>query len=168
MQRRCLWQMGLAMVLLAFAVCPAWGAAVGQVAPGLAANDAQGVPFDLARLRGQVVYLDFWASWCVPCRKSFPFMNDLVARHVSDGLAVVAVNVDGEAKDAAAFLARYPASFTVLYDSAGKAPTAWGVVGMPSSFLIDRHGAVRAAHVGFHDDSPAKLGAEIDALLKEK
>lgn len=158
----------LTCILAACLVWPAFAVSPKQPAPPLALADAQGKTLDLASLRGKVVYVDFWASWCVPCRKSFPFMNGLVAAHAKDGLAVVAVNVDAEAKDAAAFLARYPAQFTVLYGGDGAVPQAWGVVGMPSSFLIDRQGVVRAAHVGFHDESPAAYGAEIETLLKEQ
>jgi thiol-disulfide isomerase/thioredoxin len=129
--------------------------------------DAQGKPIDLASLRGKVVYLDFWASWCVPCRQSFPFMNKLKQQHEAEGLVVLAVNVDAEGKDAADFLAHYPASFSVVYDPAGKAPAAWGVAGMPTSFLIDRQGKVRASHLGFRAADTVKIEAELAPLLKE-
>ncbi|GLR12032.1 hypothetical protein GCM10007907_08220 [Chitinimonas prasina] len=128
--------------------------------------DVQGRQHDLADLRGKVVYLDFWASWCGPCRQSFPWMNQLQQRHAKDGLVVLAVNLDTEAKDAAAFLARYPASFSVLYDATGASAKAWGVKAMPSSYLIDRQGAIRSRHIGFRPSSAAELDAQIAALLQ--
>ncbi|WP_374349512.1 TlpA family protein disulfide reductase [Chitinimonas sp.] len=156
----------LLVALLAFSQ-PLLAAAPGQAAPPLALADGQGQTLDLASLRGKLVYVDFWASWCGPCRQSFPFMNQLLKQYGDAGLVVLAVNVDAEAKDAAAFLARYPAQFTVLYDAAGNSAKAWAVAGMPSSYLIDRQGRVRASHLGFRADSAAKITSEIDALLKE-
>jgi thiol-disulfide isomerase/thioredoxin len=152
-----------ALPLLAMLTLPAFA----LPAPLLSLPDRAGKVVDLATLRGKVVYVDFWASWCGPCRHSFPFMNALAARHAKDGLVVIAVNLDTDSKDAAAFLQRYPAQFTVLYDAAGAMPGNWGVTGMPTSYLIDRHGELRTRHVGFRDDDVGALNAEIDALLKE-
>src|SRR3954471_23299464 len=73
---------------------PAWAVGVGEAAPAFALNTAKGEPVALDKLRGQVVYVDFWASWCGPCKRSFPWMNELAQRYGANGLTVVAVNVD--------------------------------------------------------------------------
>lgn len=122
---------------------------------------------DLAALKGRVVYLDFWASWCSPCRKSFPWMNDMQTRYGSQGLTVVAVNLDPERALVTKFLAAHPAGFTVVYDPMGTAAELYNVMGMPSSYLIDRAGRLHTRHVGFRDQDAAALEAEIRALLPE-
>jgi len=105
----------------------------------------------LAEYRGQVVYLDFWASWCGPCRESFPFMNELQRDLAGRGLQILAISVDKTAEDARRFLARYPAQFTVALDTGAACPAAFQLQGMPSSYIIDKSGAVRAVHAGFRN-----------------
>jgi thiol-disulfide isomerase/thioredoxin len=106
-------------------------------------------PLDLAAFRGQVVYLDFWASWCAPCLESFPFLNHLQQTLGPQGLTIVAVNLDRTRADAERFLQSHPAQFRVIYDPDGVLPQRFSVHGMPSSFLIDRTGSVRLRHEGF-------------------
>ena len=120
---------------------------------------------DLSAYAGKVVYLDFWASWCAPCRRSFPWMNEMLARYGDAGLAVVSVNVDAERKLAAEFLAETPANFPVVYDPEGMLAAQWQLLGMPSSYLIGPDGKVISRHVGFRSDSPQKYEAEIRRLL---
>lgn len=120
---------------------------------------------DLAALKGRVVYLDFWASWCGPCRKSFPWMSDMQARYTSQGLSVVAVNLDQDQALAAKFLATYPPGFTVAFDPQGTSAEHYDVKGMPSSYLIDRTGRIHARHVGFRDQDAAALEEEVRKLL---
>lgn len=157
-----------AVAAIAAALLVAGGAVaaeVGAPAPAFALPDAFGAPVSLAALRGRVVYVDFWASWCAPCKRSFPWMNELERRYADRGLAVVAINVDKRREDAERFLRQVPATFTVLYDSAGTAPAAWGVEAMPSSFLVDARGTVIAVEQGFRDDRKAALEERIRALL---
>jgi cytochrome c biogenesis protein CcmG/thiol:disulfide interchange protein DsbE len=104
---------------------------------------------DLTAFKGQVVYLDFWASWCAPCRESFPWMNRLQRELGHDGLVVIAVNVDRVRADAERFLRAHPAQFRILYDPDGLLPEKFGVRGMPTSFLIGRDGRVQSRHEGF-------------------
>jgi cytochrome c biogenesis protein CcmG/thiol:disulfide interchange protein DsbE len=104
---------------------------------------------DLTAFKGQVVYLDFWASWCAPCRESFPWMNRLQRELGHDGLVVIAVNVDRVGADAERFLRAHPAQFRILYDPDGLLPEKFGVRGMPTSFLIGRDGRVQSRHEGF-------------------
>jgi cytochrome c biogenesis protein CcmG, thiol:disulfide interchange protein DsbE len=103
----------------------------------------------LDSLRGKVVLVDFWASWCGPCRASFPWLGSMQERYGPRGLAVVAVNLDKERADADAFLERYATPFTVAFDPTGKTAEAYAVAAMPSTFLLDRDGKVLLVHTGF-------------------
>ena len=102
----------IASVLLA--ALPARAIDVGAAAPAFSLDQLGGGKLSLAELKGHVVYLDFWASWCGPCKQTFPFMNDVQARYAPRGLKVVAINVDERSADANKFLAEVPATFTVL------------------------------------------------------
>lgn len=118
--------------------------------------------------KGKVVYVDFWASWCKPCKQSFPWLNDLQARYKNVGFEVVAINLDQESADARDFLQKIPAQFTVAFDPSGKTAEQFHVQGMPSSYLIDRHGNVRSAHIGFRDEDRTRLEQAVSKLLQEK
>jgi thiol-disulfide isomerase/thioredoxin len=120
---------------------------------------------DLTAFKGQVVYLDFWASWCAPCRESFPWMNHLEGELGHDGLVVIAVNVDRERAEADRFLREHPAQFRIIHDPDGLLPEKFGVRGMPTSFLIDRNGHVQARHEGFLMRDRDALRQQIHALV---
>lgn len=138
---------------------------VGKVAPGFELPTADGTLVQLEQLRGQVVYLDFWASWCGPCRQSFPWMAEMHRRHAAHGLVVVAVNVDARMADAQSFLKSVPAPFRIVFDAQGKTPREYAIKAMPTSLLIGRDGRVRAVHAGFRNsDMPALEAAILDAL----
>jgi cytochrome c biogenesis protein CcmG/thiol:disulfide interchange protein DsbE len=138
---------------------------VGERAPPFALPTAAGDMVALERLRGRVVYVDFWASWCGPCRRSFPWMNAMQRKYGAQALAIVAINVDKKRDDATRFLSEMPAEFTVVYDAPGAVPAAYAVKGMPSSYVIDQNGNVSAIELGFRDESPAKLEQKIRTLL---
>lgn len=154
--------------LIGLAHSPAAAVGVGETAPAFRLLTADGTAISLEALRGQVVYVDFWASWCGPCKRSFPWMNELEARLRGRGFSVVAINVDKQRTDAQRFLATTPASFTVVYDAAGTSPAAYSVKGMPSSYLVDRAGRVVHVESGFRDDAKAALEARIVALLNQR
>ena len=118
---------------------------------------------DLARYDGKVVLVDFWASWCVPCRRSFPWMNDMHREYADNGLVIIAVNLDRDTQDAAAFLARYPASFEITYDPAAELAKEYGIEVMPSSFIIGRDGALIEQHAGFK----VKQQVDYEAVLRD-
>lgn len=126
-----------------------------------------GQPVALNDLRGQVVLLDFWASWCGPCRESFPWMNGVQQRFGDQGLVIVGVNLDQDPAAARTFLQNVPADFTILLDTQAQWPEAYGLFGMPSSYLIDRQGRIRASHIGFHSNKVANYEASIAQLLAE-
>ncbi len=122
----------------------------------------------LSDFNGKVVLVDFWASWCGPCRASFPWMNKVMNRYQDKGFEVVAINLDQEAKLATEFLNQVPANFTVLQDEMAVMPEAYGLIGMPSSYLIDKKGRLRAVHIGFHDSKIKDYESAINELLQEK
>jgi len=152
-------------IMASTVVATAVAAGAGEPAPPFALMTAAGETISLARLRGQVVYLDFWASWCGPCRRSFPWMNEMQGRYGGSGFTIIAVNVDKKRPDAERFLQQYPAAFTVVFDPAGATPTAYSVPGMPTSYLIDARGNIVQVEQGFLDDRRAALEGRIRSLL---
>jgi len=129
-------------------------------------GDNQNISLD--KLKGKVVYLDFWASWCDPCRKSFPWMNGLTARFDSKNFAVVAVNLDTSKEDATKFLGKVPANFIVAYDPEGKVATKYDLQAMPSSYLIDKQGNLILTHKGYREGDAADIEDKILKLLNSR
>lgn len=141
----------------------------------LAAPDAPAIKLptadgqvDLAELHGKVVYLDFWASWCKPCRSSFPWMHEIKERYSSEGLEVLAVNLDKDRALANEFLQGMDINFVIAFDEAGDTATQYQLRGMPSSYLIDRDGQLYASHVGFREKDKAKMEEAIRQLLAQQ
>ncbi len=158
----------LAGVLFASATLPAHALQAGDTAPALSLPGKDGHTINLADYKGHVVYLDFWASWCGPCKQSFPWMNDMQARYGVLGLKVVAVNLDAKPEDAQRFLAQFPdALLTVAFDSHGVAPAQYQVMGMPTSFLIAADGRVLMIHKSFKESDREDLQQRIVAALDE-
>lgn len=153
--------------LLAGMVGGAWAAEVGQPAPDLDLQGAAGAQH-LSDLKGKVVYVDFWASWCGPCRQSFPWMNAMQSKYGSQGLQVVAINLDAKRADADQFLAQLPAQFAVAFDGKGDSARRLGVKGMPTSVLIGADGRVLAVHQGFREDERQALEQRLVAALGDK
>ena len=121
---------------------------------------------NLEKHAGKVVLLDFWASWCVPCRRSFPWMNEMQEKYAQDGLVIIAVNVDREVENATAFLAEYPAKFEVIYDPDAALAKEYKIQVMPSSFVIGRDGATIDQHAGFKVKKQDEYEAVIRAALE--
>ena len=117
---------------------------------------------------GDVLYVDFWASWCAPCRKSFPWMNQMHNKFAARGFKVVAINVDQERALADKFLHDVPVQFPVIYDREGKLAKQFKVKGMPSSYLIDSDGNIKSAHKGFFEKNTQQYEEEILSLLNVK
>jgi thiol-disulfide isomerase/thioredoxin len=122
----------------------------------------------LDTLRGRVVYVDFWASWCGPCRQSFPWMTEMQQRYGDRGLTVVAVNLDQDRALANEFLNSFRPPFRIVFDNEAKLAEEFHVVGMPSSYFIDRKGNTRFKHIGFRAPERAELEQELQVLLSEK
>jgi thiol-disulfide isomerase/thioredoxin len=122
----------------------------------------------LERLRGKVVLIDFWASWCEPCRHSFPWLNAMHAKYADRGLVIIGINVDRERADAERFLRDMPASFRIVYDPTGALAERYDVPGMPSSYVIGPDGDIVGRHVGFRNATRAEREAELQKLLETK
>src|SRR5665213_2325712 len=156
-QRRALLQTAMLALILG---------SINVYAASESAPDISAVPL-IQRAKGKVVLLDFWASWCEPCRRSFPWMNSLQAKYGDQGLMVIAVNLDKENGLAAEFLKATPALFRVEYDPKGDLAAKFNVSAMPTSFLLNRAGHVVKQHAGFREAQEASRELEIEQLLKE-
>lgn len=118
---------------------------------------------------GKVVLVDFWASWCGPCKQSFPVLNKLHNQYSSKGLVVIGIGVDDDPAKFKSFTDKMKSSFPVVHDSAHKAAASFGPSTMPTSYLVDRKGVIRHIHTGFKaGKTEAEYTAEIEALLAEK
>ena len=149
-----------AAILVVFALAMTISPTTGQA---MSVDD-----LDLADFEGRVVVIDFWASWCVPCRRSFPWLNAMQSKYADDGLVIIGVNVDRESADADKFLERFPATFNIIYDSEADLAKRFGVQAMPSTFVIGRDGAIRNSHLGFKKKKQDEYEAALVAALKEK
>nr|WP_168926935.1 TlpA disulfide reductase family protein [Shewanella donghaensis] len=127
----------------------------------------EGVESSLLEFSGKVVYVDFWASWCGPCRKSFPWMNQMQAKYQQQGFEVVAINLDLDTALAHEFLTKIPAKFNLRFNPDGDVATAFDLPGMPSSYLFNRQGELVQRHVGFYEKHTPAYEQEIQLLLKE-
>lgn len=142
---------------------------VGQPAPQFTLPSLQqDQPTALRQYAGKVVYLDFWASWCAPCRISFPLLDELHEKLKAKGFEVVAVNLDEDKANAEKFLKTFPVGFTVLRDAKGEWADQFVVESMPTSFIIDRQGVVQNIHHGFASDDIKDLEEKITQLLAQQ
>jgi thiol-disulfide isomerase/thioredoxin len=146
----------LFVCLLSLLAMPSQAINNGELAPSFELP-GDGVAIKLSNYKGKVIYLDFWASWCGPCKQSFPWLNEMQSKYAEKGLQVVGINVDANTEDAKAFLTKLPAKFVVAYDAKGLMPKAYAIKGMPSSVLIDGSGKVISQHTGFRDADKAQL-----------
>ena len=134
--------------------------------PIVEASSIKGIEqLDLKQYTGKVVYLDFWASWCKPCEKSFPWMNSLVTRFPSDSFKIVTINLDSDQKAMKGFLLRVPAQFDIYHDPSGTLAEKFQLRGMPTSYLINKSGEVVLQHIGFQTHETPKYEKEIEELL---
>jgi thiol-disulfide isomerase/thioredoxin len=139
----------------------------GLFVAALVSIGAHASDLNLDAYRGKVVYIDFWASWCAPCRESFPWLDQLERQFGSKDLVVIGVNVDHDRDSAERFLNENFVSFPIVYDPLGKIATAYKVKGMPSSVLIDRAGQVRFEHIGFSSKKMSEYEDQLQTLLNE-
>jgi len=120
---------------------------------------------DLKAQVGKVVYLDFWASWCKPCRESFPWMNSLLTRYPADKFTVITINLDAETGEMHRFLEKTGADFDIYHDPSGAIAEQFELEGMPTSYLIDASGKVVRKHIGFYTSKVGEYEREIEELL---
>ena len=135
---------------------------VGKPAPALVGTTLDGAAFDLASQKGSPVLVNFWASWCGPCREEFPLLEDAVTRHATEGLVVVGALYKDDADPARAFVTEQRATWPTVADPERTIGAAWKVLGPPQTFFIDREGIIREVQVGQLRDAE-----ELDRLLAE-
>jgi peroxiredoxin len=119
----------------------------------------------LANLNGKVVIVDFWATWCEPCKKSFPKLQDLYGKFKGSGLQIVALSEDDDKSGIPEFGTSYGAEFPLLWDSDKAVAGKYNPGSMPATFIIDRKGVVRFLHRGYHDNEEVEIEKEIQGLL---
>jgi thiol-disulfide isomerase/thioredoxin len=159
----------LAAAAMVCALCLSFTADAASV-PRPAPNCQLKLPTGLSNIKelhGKVVYVDFWASWCVSCLASFPFMERMQQELGPRGFQVVAVNMDQRPADAARFLAAHHVTFPIALGANDQCAKQFGVGAMPSTFLVDRRGQVRVAHSGFSAGEGKALRGFVERLLSE-
>ncbi|HBY85849.1 MAG TPA: thioredoxin [Colwellia sp.] len=125
----------------------------------------QSLELALLAEKGKVVYIDFWASWCGPCVKSFPWMNKIQQQYKEQGFTVISINLDADEGNARLFLQENQASFAVIYDNKGTIAKHFSIQGMPTSMLINRDGEIKYRHSGFFTGKTNQYEDEIKKLL---
>ena len=158
---------GLTTSLITINSALAAGNSSKNKAPAFTLSGLNTETIKLSNYKGKVVYLDFWATWCGPCRKSFPWMNAMQKKYQSQGLEIIAVSLDAKKKMVETFLKKYPADFTIALDPDGVSGDLYKVRVMPSSYLIDRNGDIIERHMGFRSKDKAKLEEMIKSALSK-
>lgn len=140
---------------------------VATAAPDFKLPARDGGELRLSELKGQVVMINFWATWCGPCRQEMPLLEQLQAKYEPLGFTLVGVNVEPDSAAAAKWLANVPVSFPILFDTENSVAERFGVEGMPSSVFVDREGRVRHVHRGYRPGDEARYADLIRSLVKE-
>ena len=141
-------------------------ALLNNPAPDFAAESVNGQgKIALAQSRGKVVLVDFWATWCEPCRKSFPKLEELRVKYAASGFEIIAISEDDEQNGVKEFGANYGAKFPLVWDKDKSVANKWHPPNMPSSFIVDKKGVVRFVHLGYHDGEEKEIEAEVKSLL---
>lgn len=159
----------IALVAVLFTSSFAFARIVGEHAPEFTLKDMNGRAVSLKDLRGKVVFIDFFASWCPPCKKEFPEINKIAGNYKDTDVAFVAVNVDKKRAHVEDFLSQVPnlsKKFIVLLDTDSSVIASYNARAMPTSFILDKEGIIRFVHFGYRESDPASWAEEIEKLLK--
>jgi len=158
----------LLLILLSLLVTTAVTAGQGLgAAPDFSLPDASGETVALADFKGQVVLINFWASWCGPCREEMPLLDELSSRYAPLGFTLLGVNVEEDSSAANGFLSGTPVSFPVLYDRENTVSNLYDVIAMPSTVIVDRSGQIRYIHHGYEAGNEHDYQDQIRALIRE-
>jgi peroxiredoxin len=155
------------LVALTLLTCGAAAAEAPAPAPAFSLPARGGSTVDLSQFKGQVVMLNFWASWCVPCRQEMPLLETMYKKYKPLGFTLIGVNVEPDQKDAEGFLKQTPVSFPVLFDAKSKVSTLYNVQVMPTTVFIDRKGNVRLVHQSYQPGAENIYLDQIRTLLRE-
>ena len=163
----------LCFLLICLLPLQSHGLEVGEPAPEFELSSIPNqTPMELQDFAGKVRYVDFWASWyaswCAPCRVSFPELIKLRAEMGSENFEIIAISVDEKTEDATRFLRRFDPQYPVLHDPDGKVAELYEIPAMPTSFIIDRYGQITMVHTGFKDGDIEKIRTHISSLLAEE
>jgi peroxiredoxin len=171
MLSKCRIQRRLQQLIMGAVLLIVWGSSTAanqpSMAPDFTLKSHEGVNIKLSELRGQVVMVNFWASWCGPCRQEMPLLQQLYDRYQSLGFALLGVNVDEDQVAANKILKELPVSFPILYDKRSKVSKAYQVKAMPSTFIVDRDGRIRYLHKGYKPGYEDEYQQQIRELLRE-
>lgn len=139
---------------------------VGAAAPAFALDSVNGKgKVDMAKYKGKVVLVDFWATWCEPCKKSFPKLQELNVKYKASGVVIIGISQDDENQGLPEFGKTYGAEFPLAWDSDKSVAKKWQPKSMPASFIVDKTGIIRFAHLGYHDGDEAEVEKELKSLL---
>jgi len=155
------------LAVSAVILASAASASVDPPAPGFSLPARGGSTIDLSQYKGQVVMINFWASWCVPCRQEMPLLDSIYKKYKPLGFTLLSVNVEPEQKDAESFLKQTPVTFPVAFDAKSKVSGLYNVQGMPTTVFIDRKGNVRMMHVSYKAGDENLYMDQIRSLLRE-
>ena len=158
---------GTVLVLSLASVATVAAVEEGSRAPELNARTLDGQRLRMRDLRGKVVIVDFWASWCEPCKEELPVLDRLYDRYKDQGLVVVGVSVDRTERNARGFLRRNRVSFPIIHDADHAIAGRYSPPRMPSSYIVDRRGVIRHVHEGFRASDAAQIEREVRALLRD-
>lgn len=136
-------------------------------APDFTLKSNQGSNMRLEDQRGNVVMMNFWASWCGPCRQEMPLMDEIFKKYEKFGFTIMAVNVDEDSADADRFLSDVPVSFPILYDNESRISELYNVDAMPTTIMIDRNGNKRFLHRGYKDGYEKDYEKQVKQLIRE-
>jgi thiol-disulfide isomerase/thioredoxin len=139
----------------------------GAPGPAFQLNSNSGKPISLADLKGQIVLVNFWASWCGPCRQEMPILEQLNRQYRNKGVTLIGVNVEPDSAAANAWIKATPVSFPILYDVDSKVSKLYEVQGMPNTVILDRKGIVRYIHRGYSPGAENEYLDQIRALIRE-
>ena len=140
----------------------------GAKMPEIGLSDLSGKPVSVASLAGKVVVLDFWATWCAPCKEELPVLQKLYKKYGAQGLVIVGISVDKDAANLPAFLKKLGVTFPIVHDANHQVTGRYAPPRMPSSYIVDRKGIVRFVHGGFRADDAATIEKQIQGLLAAK
>lgn len=157
----------LAAALIAVAPATPAGQSGSEPAPAFTLPTRDGGSISLEHLRGQVVMINFWASWCGPCRQEFPILDEMYRKYRPMGFTLVGVNVESETADAERFLESTPVTFPIAWDSANAVSGAYGVSAMPTTLIVDRKGNVRWLHRAYKPGDENEYLNQVRTMLRE-
>jgi thiol-disulfide isomerase/thioredoxin len=140
---------------------------VGSPAPDFNLADVTGKAATLKQFSGKVVFLDFWAPWCDPCREELPALDALYKKYSSDGLEIIGVDIDSSEELLTEFLQKVPVTFTVLIDKKGVIRRGYNFRTLPTAFIIGKDGVIRFVHMGYGKEFLHMYEKEIVEMLKQ-